>query len=794
MQQNHLRSAVYSSLIKPVAVGSDSSHESSQCRAATRPVQIAIDNWLSEGGDWLSGGGEGAAMARRDYSELHFSHVSKGAMKLTQMIESLSNGPNLDGQSKYIAEDLLQGAMDLQDSLGVLRRIQEASAMAGRRRSQRYEGESDTDVLGFEDVGSRRFAVSGRRERLQEPRLSLDGSSRNSSELRKAVGRHNLGSVSFDDQNMSSSRFLSFGGSYEQKAANNAEQPKKSKSSSLIAKLMGLEDAAPKTGPKAAQTIAREEEKKCFNPSRPGLDILIPKSTKLPSIEQLHEQRQKSLQEIIETMQFKGLLKSAERDDRSRSGSRYHDIPQPERFERSSSKDGKAPPIVIMRPVHSPYRERGEVQKDLLSGKSSVKEKPPPFKFVQEKKVADDELVLPKPLRRTEAKKVEKTRVEPFRKDNVAPSDSHKLNKKDGIGTGKKTSITEKPPVHRRKQEVKAANAPISQVKSASARQTKLDERQSLERTDVSRQRSKSPVRNVRSPVLTPPQSSVSSTKEKKTSGAKPLRKSAPAKGNVINNTKKLKDGKASDPLCAAHYVPTTIPLPDNDLAQNFCNRDDITEDYKIFHEVVPEIEIDKILDIKVVDQIIREVVQLPELKITTRKRDGIEEDIKWLLTSSQSFLGLAQEVFGIDVHQPILYQRKGFEEVVTRNAKLFDDCGKELLACRSRQGVLLSHPMMQAHGHVQTLCTSLDQLVEEISDGIGKLISYIVVGDDATPEDSLYIRLKRDLQSTELSVNTSWDVGWRSSVCIEESDQVVGELQEYILSFLVEEMIMDFN
>ncbi|KAE8009146.1 hypothetical protein FH972_005599 [Carpinus fangiana] len=53
--------------------------------------------------------------------------VSQGVQKLNWMFDLWTKGVRFDGQSKDIAEDLLKRALDLQESLIMLGKLQEAS-------------------------------------------------------------------------------------------------------------------------------------------------------------------------------------------------------------------------------------------------------------------------------------------------------------------------------------------------------------------------------------------------------------------------------------------------------------------------------------------------------------------------------------------------------------------------------------------------------------------------------------------------------------------------------------------
>ena len=88
-----------------------------------------------------------------DPSSLQLMEVSRGAQRLNNMIHSWSRGLRYDERSEDIAKDLLKGALDLQESLLMLRKVQEASqhmASLKRRQNEKSErGRFDAKVINI---------------------------------------------------------------------------------------------------------------------------------------------------------------------------------------------------------------------------------------------------------------------------------------------------------------------------------------------------------------------------------------------------------------------------------------------------------------------------------------------------------------------------------------------------------------------------------------------------------------------------------------------------------------------
>ena len=314
----------------------------------------------------------GIAQELHSPSTFQLLEVSKGAQKLNKMIDSWSQRPTFDGQqSKDIAKDLLKGALDLQESLIMLGKLQEASRyMAQLKKKQKEKMERGrNEELGSERMDSNRFGDYNYHMGFQKPRLSVDGSSRNSTEELKKVIRD-----SFARQNLMQNIAAYDKSCYERRRSDSAlEFPSASASSSqssmvysddtkfvdslspvdslkekkrpnLIAKLMGLEEFPSRP----LQNTSRKqlESGKTLNQKRPLFDIDMPKVRKAESAVQEAEMERRTLKKILETMQFKGLLKCNSAN--SFEPKALHSRP-------SHSKErliDDMPPIVLIKPLN----------------------------------------------------------------------------------------------------------------------------------------------------------------------------------------------------------------------------------------------------------------------------------------------------------------------------------------------------------------------------------------------------------------------------------------------------------
>lgn len=293
-------------------------------------------------------------------SSFQLLEVSKGAQKLNQVTDSWSKGGNFNGQTKEIAKDLLRGALDLQESLVMLGKIQEASqymVQLKKKHKQKIEKER-VDELGSERTDSSRARIQNCQTGFQMPRLSADGSSRNCVEELKVVIRESLVRQNllpnteershFDRRKMESfsdipSTSSSNKFSYTDDCSCSSTEPQSKVGSNLIAKLMGLEEIPPED----------VQNEKISDPQLPFSDIYMPKSRKPQYADQTADTDRKSFEDILETMRFKGLLGS----DSSKEVDTPTSLHSHAYHSNRKSFDDRAPPIVIIKPLHFPLED-----------------------------------------------------------------------------------------------------------------------------------------------------------------------------------------------------------------------------------------------------------------------------------------------------------------------------------------------------------------------------------------------------------------------------------------------------
>ncbi|KAI7725537.1 hypothetical protein M8C21_025520 [Ambrosia artemisiifolia] len=291
----------------------------------------------------------------KEKEKMSLDEVKNGAQKLNQAIDSWSKGVSFKSQPKDIAKDLLKGALDLQESLLMLGKLQEASCMSSYKKKQEKQSEESVSRVGsdrFESFrsydssyqkerklanGSSRDCLTELREVIKEglskqnllpPNKSYQEAAFTTKDTEGLAGKKKM-QISPDIASTSSSRSSSMMYSTQEFTSSDSFSSRatdeKSKGSNLIAKLMGLEEFPSKPPPKQLEVSSK---------MRPVFDVDLPNAKKPQFFVQKSDREHMSLDEIIIMMQTKGLLRSNKQEIKQTS-KRFVDDVQP---------------IVLMRP------------------------------------------------------------------------------------------------------------------------------------------------------------------------------------------------------------------------------------------------------------------------------------------------------------------------------------------------------------------------------------------------------------------------------------------------------------
>lgn len=179
-------------------------------------------------------------------------------------------------------------------------------------------------------------------------------------------------------------------------------------------------------------------------------------------------------------------------------------------------------------------------------------------------------------------------------------------------------------------------------------------------------------------------------------------------------------------------------------------------------------------------------------INITPIKEAEIKDEIILLLLSDKSFLSRAAKLVGIDVYEHPSNQHDGTCKVEMKNHKIYLDTAVEQLERKQHQQNSLCCTGFQGQKCRATAYFSLEELLREISDGIRKLNGYSDRDDTGGTKDSLDTKLERDLRFSDGLINAVWDMGWQNFICTEETGCFIRDAGEDILSLLIEEAALE--
>ncbi|XP_061366427.1 uncharacterized protein LOC133309649 [Gastrolobium bilobum] len=762
-----------------------------------------------------------------DQSSLQLVEVSRGAQRLNNMIDSWSKGVRYDGRSEDIAKDLLKGALDLQESLVMLHKVQEASqhmARSKRKQNEKAErGRIDAKVVD-RTTHSDHFGEQCYPMGYQRPWPSADGSSSSCTEelkkvIKESLVRQNLLPGTITERLDSASVFPSTNSSQSSGAWNDMlsdssfspSTSRKERGPNLVAKLMGLEEVPSRSFPTVLQK--QLESQKIMNQKRPIFEIDMPKVRKNGLVvEKVNPERHKTLREILETTHFNGLLKkSSVREPKLKVlHSNYHHYKQ----------FGDLPPIVLMKPRYTPHHEFVEtydpVPPEELSLRNLKAKAVPSKKFkhregsttnmgkemeehVSKRLIKEERTKRLREVVELDAKEIKPIENEkaPRGKVKLCGHASHKSQVSETVvkkAKAKTSTISKKKP---EKEISKPEGVTKSQDQGEiSSTITKLRKPQSGSRIDKNEIPCK---KSTASNSIT-----ISKPKNKKFNNSTEQRK---------NQTKKQRS--VAEPE-AAKPVDEQLGQEEEGKIINVSCKDDcteiriittITDDLVTVHEVDASADRirenckqfqsssgDDILMLKSEHEDDAIPTEEPDdstkIRETDCKPDKDIAELKYLLLTSQSFVGHAEELLNLDVDCPIILPK--YETNVIGNVRLLLDCANELTERKSLQESQVVHPLLVTCTGNSRLHISLGRLVQEVYNAIENLTSYSENSGKKLASDSIYAMMERDIKCNNGLINGIWNWGWKHGFSADEAEQVVNEVENLVLCGLIEEVIVN--
>ncbi|KAM4123691.1 hypothetical protein ACB094_01G176100 [Castanea mollissima] len=765
MPQDGIRSVVYRSFvtcddpkgvvncktIKKSRTGSqqmDQKNESQRTRKNSNTA-MAYD---TERVDTVS---KGFAEEVHSQSSFQVMEVSRGAQKLNQMIDSWSKGVIFDGQSKDIAQDLLKGALDLQESLVMLGKSQEASLYMSQVRKKPHEKSESRRIDEMEirrtnssPIGDRNCSMG-----FQKPRMSTDGSLRNYIEELKKVIRDSLAkqnllpNLTTQETGYLHQRDLSSVSEIPSTSSNQSldvdtydfDSPdsslsskapqKKKKGPNLIAKLMGLEDLPSKTSQNTLQKHLERE--RISNQRRPIFDIDMPKGRKPQSKAQRVDPEWKTLEEILDTLQFKGLLRSNSVEELE---------PQSDHSDNSHSKQrviDETPPIVLIKPFCAPCllsfntHKEGALSSKKMHSKMEVEEEETPIKTLSIEEVTREHKEV---VRKPEGKEVKpKEKVSHKLKASV-PVD-HRLQTKEAIVKKLKAdrfqnnASASRKPLKMENKKGKIVSRCEDQATVTSTKPRKSGNGSNIVNNQISRQ--PSTTQNTSSKHAT---KTISSSDQKKNQmkKKKPVRELTAIKSIEVFGSKEddmsinFKSEICSPLIRIGTTLADQFPVDEEKDASGSNIGEHCSNSQSSLSDVTP-VSPKHEMDNKTVEEGYNYILH----SRTDIKSFKSGNNLKDFLLSSPSFLTHAEEIFDLDVCTTIL-QTSCTSDFIEANVRLSLECANELIERKSLQGSQTVHPLLLTHVGNLRVCTSVDKLLEEVCSVVESLRSYSKFDDDA--------------------------------------------------------------
>ncbi|TMW96523.1 hypothetical protein EJD97_007217 [Solanum chilense] len=707
--------------------------------------------------------------------------------------------------SKDFAKNLLKGAFDLQESLVMLGKLQEASEYVTGLRKR------ESNVTGVGKTKPERVVADHRYNNKVEfgkSSLSVDRSRDCYDELREVIrdslARQNLlppccasekarsgrrkvdlyqdfPSTSFTSSSetsiekacvadarklvmspelpsTSSSQFASFDCSRDK------EKPKVP---NLIARLMGLEEI-----PSTPLHQKQVEKDMIFKPTRPIFEIDLPKAKKLSVVNQKGDPKRRTLDGIIETMQFKGLLRCKSSNVIS------HQL-------KSSAAD--APPIVIMRPVYTPelqaerfsssIRDENPLDTKNSFGKRNLKEESAPVNFTVHRKMHTRNIQKSSCISEKGSKDHSEETL-PLTKNRASSPGRTKQPKKEVIG--KRVERTQRAPGAKRSGEMKNAGPDNTtkvqdQSKRTTAKVTKPEKKSNAPEKLVASQRS-----------------------------ADSKRITAVVSQNSRNRKKNVKTDKSVK-------SSSIVPIVEN-MEQNYERDSDITITNLTSSEEPPCEEVAEISKSVVTDNLKNGECSAIESTMTliqcdhniplmehTRyqiRQDSTEKEnlksratTRHILLSNESFLSRAEELFDTDAWEPTVWKTISVDNEMP-NSTLVLACANELLENKRSQSALT---ISKSPVNMSRVSISFDKLLNEICDAIEVLRSHTKVDANILSVDTLYALHERDLSCNGV-ISTTWDLGWRNAFTLDEVEQIVTDIEKHVVNGIIDDALTELT
>ncbi|QCD85276.1 hypothetical protein DEO72_LG2g5636 [Vigna unguiculata] len=712
--------------------------------------------------------------------------VGPSSLQLTQvfgkdhMLDSWSRDIICEGKSEDIAKGILKGTIDLQDSLSMLRKLQEDAAQHTPSFGRKQTEKPERDRIDGNKIGRREANPLGEQSNtkgFQRPQLSAGGSSSNCKEelkkvIKESLVRQNMFPKTSEGFHSGSETFHISTSQCSGVKTDTLSDPSLSviaskieRGPSLVFKLMGLEEGPSKSFPAAKQKLL-------------GGEIDMSKVRNNDSTAEKVNPELKPVRETLDTMHFKGIsmenfVKHVHHHFNDTSSKQFVDLshisltePQCTIYQQSEKRA-----YVPVLP-----KELTKLRREILSSKTIKHRK------------GSSSTNMGKEMEKGMRKRLKKEEGPNFLKEDAKgsiPVEEYAGKVKLYCHIGHTSHVNEtidrkwKVRPISRKQTEKDISQPTTVAEHQYKREipsTKLSKLKSGSRID------KNEISCLKS----------RGSDNKKTTNSKDVNVDNKKVNSVIDSlTGRKNQMKKQSPVAEPEPAKLTVEqIRQREKKKNY-------PEIRISTRL--EDELSKVCEADAFTNKIGEKCKLRKsssgddlitLLKSEHKNDGINAysidadregtELKHFLLTSPSFIGHAKKLFNLDVDRPNTLKK---DETVCSmaNMRLYLDCAYELTERKSLEN--------------SRLRISLCRLVEEICDGIENLKFYREDYDrgeeDFSYNNDTFAMMEKDMKCNG-EINGTWESGWRTGFCADEAQLVVNKIENLIITGLIEDLVIN--
>ncbi|XP_019153198.1 PREDICTED: uncharacterized protein LOC109149716 isoform X2 [Ipomoea nil] len=169
------------------------------------------------------------------------------------------------------------------------------------------------------------------------------------------------------------------------------------------------------------------------------------------------------------------------------------------------------------------------------------------------------------------------------------------------------------------------------------------------------------------------------------------------------------------------------------------------------------------------------------------------EKCLKEVLVTNQLFLSTIEALFKLNIPTSTLQTNDPNSKSSEFQLKLH--CSYEVVKRKARRRRLSNHPYAKISSMGCIKVRSLDDLVKQLSKGFDMLNSYWSKGREncRTAADYLHTMVEKDIQNIHPDLNSMWDFGWDTMMSTsQENDEIIRDVERHLLNGLLDEITLD--